>query len=647
MPTIPHTIPVVDPLPAVPLPLVVDSSLFGTYDIAIGGNGFRLASDVNRPLIWDLVPLGSSRFGIAAGQQPDQSAEAGEQTLSGWWMRAQSSFHGGAGNLNIERIDLPPEYTHIRFDQSKNVNPWTPGKLTRLPDTSRVSTDTSASMAALSLSSSDRAVYVNQSGDLVLLDVDTPTVTQFTGVTDTVTMVCSDGQRAYAVSPSAGSVWRVDPSDTAAATKIATFTPTTTGAVGWVKGRLMLGAGPKVYEVDSTVSSPTALGVSELRYTHPTPGWVWRCFAESSSSILAAGDAGSHSEVAEFALVTEAGTPTLAVADVALTMPPGERILTMLNTMSSFLALGTTSGIRIAEFGSAYSASDLTYGPLTLPVTETQFPVAGLAARDRFVFAAGMAVDEPGLVRVDLGTKTDQNGRFAYATDLIAPVTGLSATPATAVVALPSGRLCFSVPGYGLVLEGTGPGTVRDAWLRTSRIRFSTTEPKLFKLAHIRGDFSDNSIRVQSALSTGNSSTVTVGFIEGDPDEFALPAGKAEWLTMTFTLNGADAVLNSWGLKALPGVKRQRTIQVTCAAADRETDRSGHRTIDRGSARSRVESLYELAESGDEAIFQEFSLYGEKRTLVVIKRVFFEETARPTQTSDFGGRVTITMETVI
>lgn len=641
--TIPHLIPVVDPLPAVPLPPVANQALFGTYDVAIGGQGFRLASDVDRPLVWDLMQYAIPTY--SARSQLDNPSEPGEETLTTWWIRAQSSFHGGAGNLNIERIDLPPEFTHIRFDQSKNVDPWFPGELRRLPDTTRITTDTSPSIAACSLSA-DRAVYVNQSGQLMLLNPDAPSTAQFTAVLDVVTACCSDGQRAYAVSPTGGSVWRVSPSSTSTATEIATFTPTTSATVAWVKGRLMLGADNKVYEVDSTVSSPVALGTDELKYTHPTPGWAWRCFAESASSILAAGDAGSHSEVAEFALVTEAGTPTLAVADVALTMPPGERILSMLNTMSSFLALGTTAGIRIAEFGDAYSASDLTYGPLILPVTETQFEVAALAARDRFIFAAGLAVDEPGLVRVDLGTKTDQAGRYAYATDLIAPLAGLTATPVTAVVALPSGRLLFSVPGYGIVLEGDGPGTGREAWLRTSRIRFDTTEPKLFKLAHLRGDFSDSSLRCDGALSTGVTSTATVGFVDGDPDEFALPSGTAEWLTLTFNLNGADCVLNSWGVKALPATRRQRSIQVTCAVADRETDRSGHRTVDRGSARNRVEALYELAEAGDVTIFQEFSLYGERRTLVRINRVMFEETARPTQTSDFGGRVTIQMETV-
>jgi hypothetical protein len=648
VPTIPHLIPVADPAQTVPLSPLVDSSMFGTYDVAIGGLGFRLASDANRPMSWDLVPLGSNRFAVADGQQPDDASEPGENSLSGWWQRSQSSFHGGAGNLNIERVDMPPEFTHIRYDQSKNVDPWTAGKVSRLPDTIRITTDTSSSLAAINLSGVDRAVSVNQSGQLKLINPDLLSTTQFTAVTDTVTMVCSDGQHAYAVSPTAGSVWKVDPASTGTATKIASFTPSTAAAIGWVKARLMVAAGNLVYEVDSTASSTVALGITQLRYTHPTPGWKWRCFAESSTSILVAGDAGSHSEVAEFALVTEAGTPSIAVADIALTLPPGERILTMLNTMSTFLAIGTTKGIRIAEYGSSYSSADVTCGPLILPATETQFQVAALAARDRFIYAAGLAIDEPGLIRIDLSVKTDQAGRYAYSTDLIAPVTGLAATEATALCSLPSGRLVFSIPGYGIVKEGTGPGTIRTAWLRTSRIRFNTTDPKLFKKGRIKADgLLTSSIQVVGSLSTGTTSSATVGFISGDPDEFTLPSGAGEWLTLTFNLNGAAAVLSSWGVKAMPGIKRQRSITITVAAADRETDRSGHRSVDRGSARTRVEALYDLAELGDETVYQEFSLYGERRMSVVIKRVVFVETGRPTPTSDFSGDVTITMVTIV
>lgn len=74
---------------------------------------------------------------------------------------------------------------------------------------------------------------------------------------------------------------------------------------------------------------------------------------------------------------------------------------------------------------------------------------------------------------------------------------------------------------------------------------------------------------------------------------------RPESLTLTLDLRGADCVLNSYSVKALPGVKRQRAVQVTVAVADRETDRLGHRSIDLGSARSRAEALFALSERAD------------------------------------------------
>jgi hypothetical protein len=446
---IPHGIPNLEPLAPVTPVTPADPSQFATYDIAIGGLGFRYASDANKPMIWETAQY--------VRDQIDQAAEAGEQTLSTWWLKSQSSFHGGAGNLNIERTDLPAEYTHVRFDQSKNVDVWTPGRVSRLPDTSVKSTDTSSSMGGVNVGGADRAAYVNQSGALMLLNPAAGSTVQFTGVTETALSMCTDGTQVFAAT--ATGVWRANPSSMTTATKIVSFTSTTKVAIAWVKGRLMLGAGQTVYEVDSTSATTVALTSASptARYNHPTPGWTWRAFAESPSAILVAGDAGGHSEVVSFTLQSDGGTPVLAVSDTALSLPPGERVLAMANTMGSFLALGTTAGIRIAEFGNGYSSPLVSFGPLTLPTTETQFAVSSLTCRDRFVYAAGIAVDEPGLIRLDLGTKTDQAGRYAYATDLVSP--DLNATGvATAVCALPSGKLVFSVPGVGLCLEGTGPG---------------------------------------------------------------------------------------------------------------------------------------------------------------------------------------------
>ncbi len=499
-------------------------------------------------------------------------------------------------------------------------------------------------MVGVKVSGTDRLVYVNQSGQLMRNVPATPVSAQFTAVTETVYSVTTDGVLCYAAGTTG--VWRVDPNVIGSASKIYSYAADTTPVVAWVKSRLMLGTLGGAYELDCNAAPTVALGAGQLRYQHPTTGWVWRCFSETPSGIVAAGDAGDKSEITKFDLSTAGATPVLTAAATIVTLPAGERVLAMQSLMGTFLALGTTAGMRVATIQAFYGY--LTLGPLTAPSTDTQFPVAALATRDRFLYGAGLAYDEPGLTRLDTATQTDQAGRFAYASDLISPTVPSSLTAtSTAVCVLPiSGKLAFSVPNVGLCLEGTGPGSVRDGWVRTSRIRYGTTEPKLFKFGRVRGNLSSGEVEVTSITPGASAVSGLVGFTLVDPGEFALPVGGQEWLQLKLRLIGSTAELTSYGLKSLPGLRRQRMIQLICSVADHETDRRGRKHISIGSARKRAEALFELDAAGDEVVMQEYSLHSVVTRRVVIDQVVFKETARPTNISDFGGQVSITLRTV-
>jgi hypothetical protein len=104
----------------------------GGYDVMIGGHGFRLATDQQFYYSRATEPTTTHRF--------DTEAEPGEQSLSPLpWIKAQSSFHGGAGQLNLEQGLTSFEYQqekvdHIRFDTCQGVDVWTAGEVSRLPD---------------------------------------------------------------------------------------------------------------------------------------------------------------------------------------------------------------------------------------------------------------------------------------------------------------------------------------------------------------------------------------------------------------------------------------------------------------------------------------------------------------------------------
>ena len=94
------------------------------YDLAVNGQPFFLANSDERP--YRRVTAKYRK------DQVDQTTEPGEQTLTGWWIRSQSSFHQGQGIKYFE----PAQADSLRFqyNESKGVDVWTKGAVTLLRD---------------------------------------------------------------------------------------------------------------------------------------------------------------------------------------------------------------------------------------------------------------------------------------------------------------------------------------------------------------------------------------------------------------------------------------------------------------------------------------------------------------------------------
>jgi hypothetical protein len=94
------------------------------YDVAIGGEPFFMAPTDQNPYQRETAPYRKEQF--------DNGAEPGEQSLTGWWIRSQSSFHNGSG---IKFYDPSSgEATKYRFTDSQGVNVWTKGEVSLLKD---------------------------------------------------------------------------------------------------------------------------------------------------------------------------------------------------------------------------------------------------------------------------------------------------------------------------------------------------------------------------------------------------------------------------------------------------------------------------------------------------------------------------------
>ena len=111
---------------AVDLGIVSSSSTWQntneSYDVAVGGLPFFYAISDERPYIRQTAPFRK--------EQSDIGNEPGEQSLTGWWLRSQSSFHNGTG---IKFYDPSAgETVNYRFADSDNVDVWTKGQVTLL-----------------------------------------------------------------------------------------------------------------------------------------------------------------------------------------------------------------------------------------------------------------------------------------------------------------------------------------------------------------------------------------------------------------------------------------------------------------------------------------------------------------------------------
>jgi hypothetical protein len=94
------------------------------YDIAINGLPFFLAASDDSP--YRRVTAQYRK------QQYDQTREAGEQSLTGWWFRSQSSFHLGQGIKYFEPAQ--DESLRFQYTESKGLDVWTKGQATLIYD---------------------------------------------------------------------------------------------------------------------------------------------------------------------------------------------------------------------------------------------------------------------------------------------------------------------------------------------------------------------------------------------------------------------------------------------------------------------------------------------------------------------------------
>jgi hypothetical protein len=587
-------------------------------------------------------------------QQIDQTREPGEQTLTGWWVRSQSSFHLGAGIKYFEPIQ--EESLRFQYTESKGIDVWTKGQATLLNTTVRAEPATATNLylvGARDNTNNVDAIVFTEGVDLKKLTMsgDTPTVTTYTLTAAPHTLdfmaLTSDGTRYFAAdndklhrgnifgSTSDGHIYDLDG-------------PVTTVALRYAKQRLLAGVGRELYELDSNIAStPGGHSLPTALYEHPNPSWIWTTISEGPAAFYVGGYAGSQSSLYKITLDTAnanpLGFPELNVPTVVVDLPEGEILNAFDVYLGTFGVLCTNKGVRVAVVS---ADGDISYGPLLL---ETE--CKSVTFKDRFAYVTTLQDGESGLIRIDLSQPAVPNSLvFAYAWDVCA--SGETANPVSTDFLGSTDRVVFGVPGDGIWIESAST-LVETGYLRTGYIRYNTLETKIYKLLQARIDTTNGGINIQSIDSTDTEYSIGV-FSQGEsvPEiNVNYPTTSQEYLGFKFTISRSTSdstkgpLFTGYQLKSLPAVPRQRLIQYPVFCYDHESDKFSNEVGYEGSAYARMSQLEQIENVGDTIRVQDFRT-GESYLGIIEEMDFINKTPEDKRFSGFGGTLLVTIRTI-
>jgi hypothetical protein len=625
------------------------------YDVSFGTYPFFLGINDEFPYRRQTAPYRK--------QQIDQSNEPGEQSLSNWWLRSQSSFHKGAG---IRFYDpTAGETVPYRFTDSRGVDVWTKGKVTLLKDVASTHYTTGTMRANGRPSQYVRSIRYGTT-DAVLLadDYDVDKITDSgevhfidynSGADFPVDAICDDGTNAYWVTNrTSGSprmyVYKKALTLTSADAETEMFHDngiTVTNAVmEFVKERIVMCVNNSVYEFSTTATSlPSPV------YTHPNTDYIYTSITASGPAIYISGYNGIKSVIYKFTLATNGTMPTLTSAQVAAEMPEGE-IIHRIFYYLGYMMIGTSKGVRAATVSD--QDGSINYGPL---IVETTQSVYDFAARDKFIWCTATVGTSPGTIRFNLGEEIEPL-RFAYANDIYAStVTNGAVSTGTAFIGNTS-RLAFCSNALSSATADRGGNYLESAtnyvstgYLQSGFIRYATIEDKVFKTLHVNMENANGGLTVQSISKAGQEYTIA-NFAAGDliePFAVAYPLGTQEYVAFKFNFTPKTSTVtptfSAYQLKALPAIARQRLIQYPVLCYDTESDKYGNQMGYEGFAFKRISDIETLESAGDTIRVQDFR-NGETYLGIIEEINFLNRTPSGPRFSGFGGVLLVTIRTV-
>lgn len=503
-----------------------------TYDVALGGRGYIL----------DLLVEGGSN-GYTMKSMPllqryyltQTQGSLGEQSLNpeDYWRRSVDSWQNGAGQLFNDHDTS----TRDQFRTSKGIDPWTPGRLTLLHDTTQIAASSNTNLA------------LAVAGDfLYMLDGtawnSSPDGTSFAALAGTAltgaTTLSSDGF----------TVWTVDSTDTyyterGTGTYQTWFAAPRPGTLARsVKGRLFVCDDNIVY----TSTGAAGAATSTAFFTHPNPDWTWVDVAEGPTAIYFAGFSGDKSIIYQTQIASD-GTD-LVIPSASAILPSGEIVRSIQGYLGVML-IGTDKGVRVAAID---SQGNLTVGDLI----KTDSSVECFETQEQFAWFGWPNYEgTSGLGRVNLGVFN--SSAPAYATDLMAGDTG----PVSSIETYAT-LIYFTVQGSGLWAEVSNQ-FVASGSIKSGGLNYSLPDVKIavkFDISYFAGAgtitaslSADNQPFVQMGAVTtiatkGGNSVIPSGLVEGRTHEVQLVLARDADPTQA-------PIIDRWTLLSNPAPERR------------------------------------------------------------------------------------------
>jgi hypothetical protein len=606
------------------------------YEIAFAGLPFFLAASDEQP--YRRVTAQYRK------QQIDQTREPGEQTLTGWWVRSQSSFHLGAGIKYFEPIQ--EESLRFQYTESKGVDVWTRGQATLLNATASFYTGAApAQMIGVNDGTNDCILVTDGTALKKITSAGSASTYTQAGTASTIYSLTTNGTQYFFVNGS--TVHRGNISGSTSDTEIYLAASTTRATIRYVKQRLIVAIGPAIYELNPNASASTALPTA--LYTHPNSSWVWSSISEGPQAIYISGYDPNGTSSSVFKIILDPttpnslGFPTLETPTVIIDLPSGERINDFDVYLGTYAVLATSAGFRI---GVADATGDVQYGPLLF----RDAPCTAIAFKDSYAYIATLVDGEAGLVRTDLSTTVIANALyFPWAWDLVAD--GTTVTASQVAFFGNSDRLAFAT-GNNIWAEST-TSLVPTGYIRTGYIRYNTLETKIYKLLQARIDTANGGLAIESIDSRDiayNIGTFSQGTTVPEIN-VNYPTTSQEYLGFKFTMSRSTTdvskgpLFTGYQLKSLPAVPRQRLIQYPVFCYDHESDKFSNEVGYEGSAYERMSQLEAIENVGDTIRVQDFRT-GEEYLGIIEEMDFMNKTPEDKRFSGFGGTLLVTIRTI-